>query len=149
MDYLDFVELVVRQNVRPERPEDEDAPGLSDEIWALAEACWVKDPRKRPIASALCDALSDVRSPPSDVTNDPSLGSPKYPDHRLVQTGDEVVIPEWRSPGEGRSGGGRSSTHEPEMVTDPVNGVPIPYPDANISIGLSYSRQTPLIYQFP
>jgi hypothetical protein len=145
MDYLDFVELVVRQNVRPERPEDEDAPGLSDEIWALAEACWVKDPRKRPIASALCDALSDVRSTPSDVTNDPSLGSQKNPDHRLVQIGDEVVIPERRSPGEGRSGGGRSSTREPEMVTDPVSGVPIPYPNTNISIWLSYSRQTPLI----
>jgi WD40 repeat protein len=51
------VELVVRQDVRPERPDEEDAPQLSDVIWGLAEKCWVKEAKDRPTASAVCDIL--------------------------------------------------------------------------------------------
>ena len=58
--YSDFLELVVRQDVRPERPDDEDAPQLSDAAWALAEQCWAKDPKHRPIASAVCETLSSL-----------------------------------------------------------------------------------------
>ena len=59
INYADFFELVVRQDVRPERPddEDEDASQLSDAVWELAERCWVKDPKLRPIASVVCDTL--------------------------------------------------------------------------------------------
>jgi hypothetical protein len=53
----DFIDLVVQQNVRPEWPDDEDAPQLSDAIWGLAENCWVKVPKDRPTASAVCDIL--------------------------------------------------------------------------------------------
>jgi WD40 repeat protein len=49
---------VVRQNVRPERPDDEEAPQLSDGIWELAEACWVKNAKERPTAAVLCATLS-------------------------------------------------------------------------------------------
>ena len=51
------MELVVQRGVRPERPDDEDAPQLSDAVWELAERCWVKDPKVRPTASAVCDTL--------------------------------------------------------------------------------------------
>ena len=56
----DFVELVTKQDVRPERPENEDAPQLSDALWALAEQCWIKDPKRRPTAGAVCDAVSHL-----------------------------------------------------------------------------------------
>ena len=56
--YSDFIELVVKHDARPERPDDEEAPTLSDAIWEVAEKCWVKDPRKRPTASATCDIVS-------------------------------------------------------------------------------------------
>jgi WD40 repeat protein len=58
--YADFIELVVQWNVRPERPDDEDAPKLSDAIWELAKACWVKDPQKRPTAMAVCNTISHL-----------------------------------------------------------------------------------------
>jgi len=43
INYCDFIELV-RQDVRPQRPDDEDAPALSDAVWDIAEKCWVEDP---------------------------------------------------------------------------------------------------------
>jgi WD40 repeat protein len=57
LSFLEFVELVVRQNVRPERPDDEEAPQLSDGIWELAEACWVKNAKERPTAATLCTTV--------------------------------------------------------------------------------------------
>ena len=51
---------MVKQDVRPEQPDDEDVPQLSDAIWALAEKCWVKEPKDRPTASTVCDCLSDM-----------------------------------------------------------------------------------------
>ena len=56
--YSDFIELVVKHDARPERPDDEEAPRLSDGIWEVAEQCWVRDPKKRPTASATCDIVS-------------------------------------------------------------------------------------------
>ncbi|KAF8887344.1 kinase-like domain-containing protein [Infundibulicybe gibba] len=56
--YTDFVDLVVGKNVRPEKPDEEDAPDLSDELWALAEACWVKAARERPDAVTVCDEMT-------------------------------------------------------------------------------------------
>lgn len=58
--YADFVELVVNRGVRPERPDAEEAPQLSDGIWNLAEKCWVKDPKQRPTANDVCDVLSHL-----------------------------------------------------------------------------------------
>jgi len=54
-----FVELVVDRNVRPERPlkEDVQCKGLSDDLWRIAERCWVKEPNDRPSAAILCDEM--------------------------------------------------------------------------------------------
>jgi WD40 repeat protein len=60
MNYNDFIDLVVHRNVRPERPDEEDVPQLSDAIWDLAGACWVKDPKERPTAAAVCTTLSHL-----------------------------------------------------------------------------------------
>ena len=78
----EFIELVARQDVRPTRPSDEDAPSLSTAIWELAEKCWVKDAKKRPIASAVCDTVSRLLE--SGVISPPAL-SPASPSitHRI------------------------------------------------------------------
>ena len=55
-----FFELVVRQHVRPERPDVDSAPQLSDAIWKLAERSWAKDPKSRPTAKTICDTLSHI-----------------------------------------------------------------------------------------
>jgi hypothetical protein len=64
VDHSQFIELVVRNDVRPERPDDEDdedsASQLTDAVWELAEQCWVKDPKKRPTADALCDSVAHL-----------------------------------------------------------------------------------------
>src|SRR6202042_3700273 len=60
LTFPDFLELVVRQNVRPERPDNEDAPHLSDAVWEHAERCWVKNPKERPTAISLCETIADI-----------------------------------------------------------------------------------------
>lgn len=60
--YGDFIELVVKLDVRPERPEEAEiiAYGLSDAVWQVAEQCWKKSPGERPTADAVCDLLSHL-----------------------------------------------------------------------------------------
>lgn len=60
LDYAGFIDLVVEKNMRPGRPDEEDVPRLSDEIWELAEHCWMKDARKRPTAKAVSDIISQL-----------------------------------------------------------------------------------------
>lgn len=60
LHYNDFTELVARKELRPERPDDEDAPNLSDAIWGLAEQCWVHVPKKRPTADRVCSIISHL-----------------------------------------------------------------------------------------
>ena len=55
----------MQQDLRPERPDHEDAPQLSDGVWELTENCWVKNPASRPTASAVCDILSHLLDPSS------------------------------------------------------------------------------------
>jgi hypothetical protein len=55
---MDFIELVVKQDLRPNRPEDEEAPQMTDDLWQLAETCWVKNPTARPNVNTVCDAIS-------------------------------------------------------------------------------------------
>lgn len=62
INHADFLPLVVERNVRPERPDGDNAPQLSDTIWELAKKCWVKDPKCRPSATAVCDTLSHLLS---------------------------------------------------------------------------------------
>jgi hypothetical protein len=60
---VDFVQLVVNMNVRPERPEHDQFSRISNSLWSLAEACWVKPPQHRPTASAVCDTIARLLSP--------------------------------------------------------------------------------------
>ena len=76
VNYADFIELVVQRNIRPERPDDEDAPQLSDAVWELAKSCWIKEPKERPTAAALCTTISHLleATPIAQPTQDSSPG---------------------------------------------------------------------------
>ncbi|KAJ7142948.1 kinase-like domain-containing protein [Mycena epipterygia] len=57
--YWDFLEVVFRLGVRPERPDPDDFPKLTDSIWSLAEMCWVKDAKSRPTARHIHDTITN------------------------------------------------------------------------------------------
>ncbi|KAJ7108319.1 kinase-like domain-containing protein [Mycena epipterygia] len=58
----DFLELVCRLGMRPNRPNADAAPWLTDAMWALAENCWDQDPHARPTAARIHDIISHVIS---------------------------------------------------------------------------------------
>lgn len=83
VDHSQFIELVVRNDVRPERPDDEDdeerAPQLTDAVWELAEQCWVKDPKNRPTADTLCDSIVLLLENRDNNLQSPQLLLPRSP----------------------------------------------------------------------
>jgi len=78
LSHSDFLEIVVRQDIRPERPDNEDAPWLSDAVWELTEKCWVKDPKHRPTAGAVCHTLSHLLAAPA-IAQPVLVTSPSHP----------------------------------------------------------------------
>lgn len=46
--------------MRPERPDDDEDRQLSDDVWELAQKCWVKDPLLRPTAEGVCETISHL-----------------------------------------------------------------------------------------
>jgi hypothetical protein len=72
--YADFLGLVVGEDVRPERPDEDEASNLCDEIWELARKCWEKEPLLRPTAESLCETISHLLETRSLVSlNAPSV----------------------------------------------------------------------------
>ena len=55
--YSAFIELVFKFGVRPQRPDEDEFPRLSDGIWDLAEQCWDKDPKARLSATQIYDTI--------------------------------------------------------------------------------------------
>jgi len=51
----------VHQHLRPERPDSDEAPQLTDEVWQLVERCWTSNPLSRPISGAICDEIRSIR----------------------------------------------------------------------------------------
>ncbi|KAJ7671144.1 hypothetical protein B0H17DRAFT_1209097 [Mycena rosella] len=60
--HTDFIELVFRSGVRPERPDLEDVPKLTDSLWTLAEKCWLQDAKARPTAGQIHALVVDIIS---------------------------------------------------------------------------------------
>jgi len=50
--------LVVEKHTRPDRPDDLEAPQLTEPIWQIVEQCWAQQPEDRPRAKAVCETLS-------------------------------------------------------------------------------------------
>jgi hypothetical protein len=110
----------VKQHVRPERPDNCEAPQLTDEVWQLVERCWVSDPRKRPISDTICDdirSMLDGRQSSEPTSLEPEAREPN-PGHQHPNNG------------EGR-----------ERVQDPLNGLL----DSSMSASLLTTSQLQLI----
>jgi hypothetical protein len=60
ISYSDFVQLVVHQDIRPARPDEDEAPQMTDDIWQLAKQCWAKNPVARPNIKAVCTVISSL-----------------------------------------------------------------------------------------
>ncbi|KAJ7762903.1 kinase-like domain-containing protein [Mycena metata] len=58
--FNDFIEVILRMDVRPKRPDEEDAPRLTDAVWDLAQSCWVKNPKARPTARNIHDTVAHL-----------------------------------------------------------------------------------------
>ncbi|KAJ7256620.1 kinase-like domain-containing protein [Mycena rebaudengoi] len=73
--YADLFDHVVRRAGRPERPEAEDeGRPIPDNVWELAEQCWVADPHQRPTATQLSDTIKQILSQlPRERMNVPFL----------------------------------------------------------------------------
>lgn len=50
------------QGSRPARPNDTLGLGLTDEVWNMVCACWLKEPQSRPIISDVVKCLTSVVS---------------------------------------------------------------------------------------
>ncbi|KAF9530207.1 kinase-like domain-containing protein [Crepidotus variabilis] len=68
-------DLVSKDNRRPERPDPEAAPQLTDSMWDIIEQCWVSDPENRPKAAAIPDKLAALMksSTPDLIFSDTSI----------------------------------------------------------------------------
>ena len=77
VNHMDLIDLVVHRDVRPERPDCEEAPQLSDAVWGLAEKCWVKDPKSRPTVGVVCDTLARLCDTAAITTLNPNSSSPQ------------------------------------------------------------------------
>ncbi|KAJ7050732.1 kinase-like domain-containing protein [Mycena amicta] len=60
LDFSDFLEVVWRLGIRPERPDPHEAPKLIDVVWRLVERCWVKEGRERPSVREMGEAVTGV-----------------------------------------------------------------------------------------
>ncbi|EMD36911.1 hypothetical protein CERSUDRAFT_50977, partial [Gelatoporia subvermispora B] len=71
--------VVIRKvcaNDRPQRPLEARTFGLCDEVWAMAESCWQRDPSQRPsIASVLEQLWAKLEHPESHGPQEP----PEWP----------------------------------------------------------------------
>jgi hypothetical protein len=86
----------VQENVRPERPDADEAPQLTDDVWELAERCWVKDPKARPGINTVCDIISSVNcssgSPPRNVSHHSHLFSLVLDSHVVAKNNSATYM---------------------------------------------------------
>jgi tetratricopeptide (TPR) repeat protein len=86
--------LVVDHGVRPEQPDYDEAPQMSDGVWQLAESCWTKTPQSRPIASVLCDAIKHLLE---DERVDKLRNAREHAGQHLSQSQHEEAKPQRQS----------------------------------------------------
>jgi hypothetical protein len=52
------MELVAIKGHRPERPDRDEAPQMTDDVWCLAERCWTPTAFSRPSIDDICDIIT-------------------------------------------------------------------------------------------
>ncbi|KAJ7467453.1 kinase-like domain-containing protein [Mycena galericulata] len=88
IEHSDFIKLVFQLGVRPDQPEIEDVPKLTDSLWNLAERCWLQDPKARPTAGQIHAVVVDIISEISMDSHGEVMNSPRgtkihNPNHNL------------------------------------------------------------------
>ncbi|PPR08181.1 hypothetical protein CVT24_001531 [Panaeolus cyanescens] len=53
-------DTVLKYNTRPDKPDVEDAPTMTEDIWRLVTECWASQPVFRPTAPIVCDRLKTL-----------------------------------------------------------------------------------------
>ncbi|KAJ7925633.1 ICP0-binding domain of ubiquitin-specific protease 7-domain-containing protein [Mycena leptocephala] len=97
----DFIELVFKLGVRPDRPDEDESRQMSDGIWDLAERCWDKSPKARPTATQIHDTINIILSDIHDSSNvrthaeaprqdSPLMHTPRGHDVGHVQRGNKA-----------------------------------------------------------
>ncbi|KAJ7761711.1 kinase-like domain-containing protein [Mycena metata] len=84
--YAELVDLVVHRGVRPERPDPGEGRAMQDELWELAEQCWVRDPLQRPTATQLHDTVTQMILPLPQPRTSPM--NPEQVESRLIWAPD-------------------------------------------------------------
>ncbi|KAJ7108316.1 kinase-like domain-containing protein [Mycena epipterygia] len=88
LEHGDFLELVCRHGMRPNRPNADTAPRLTDSMWALAEKCWDQDPHARPTAARIHDiithVISEARNTESQTPRKAAVAP--VPEPRIIQS---------------------------------------------------------------
>jgi hypothetical protein len=74
--YSEFMKLIAIEGHRPERPDRDEAPQLTDDIWRLAERCWEGTASARPVIDEVCETIA----PFVNASNLPQDGHPKRPE---------------------------------------------------------------------
>jgi hypothetical protein len=115
----------VRQDLRPERPDEEDAPQLTDAIWEITEKCWVKNPNNRPTAKAVCDMIvplldtTTVTSSTSVCTSHQIQSMPKSPTLDQYNPLQPSIPPPSDSHSPTKASSGRPISNPPSHLPQP------------------------------
>ncbi|KAF7362565.1 Kinase-like protein [Mycena venus] len=80
--YGDYIELVVRSGIRPQRPDPHECPRLKDPLWELAQSCWAGDAKARPTATNLHHTISRM------ISGSPAQSPSQSVDSRVVDSKD-------------------------------------------------------------
>ena len=56
------VTVMVSRGERPSKPRRFEAPGITPEVWSIAERCWHKRAEKRPSSEAVLRNLQQITS---------------------------------------------------------------------------------------
>ena len=57
------VAILVSEGKRPPKPLYFEAPGLTPEVWKIAEMCWHEKPAERPEVHTVLQYLEDLANP--------------------------------------------------------------------------------------
>lgn len=57
------VMILVLEGERPPKPHRFEVPGMTPEVWKIAEMCWHEKPKKRPEVRTVLQHLQDLANP--------------------------------------------------------------------------------------
>jgi len=63
-EYMDHnIIIMITKGSRPLKPRHLDAPGMTPEVWKIAQWCWLEKPEERPEVNAVLQHLENIANP--------------------------------------------------------------------------------------